>query len=129
MRVINENLNKQQVRDSGIELLKIIAIIMIVIQHVIQTLGAENLSISYQDYVLDITHATTNIQHFVLICMRSLGCLGNSIFFVCSAWFLLESIYCKKAILYGGGKLARINYYFNYYICDYSGKNIRQRCD
>ena len=64
--------------------------------HVVQTLTSENPYILFQDYVLDITHATTNIQHFVLICMRSFGTLGNSIFFVCSAWFLLESNNCKK---------------------------------
>ena len=75
-------------RDSGIELLKILAIFLIVISHVAQTLTSENPYITYNGYIVDISHATTNIQHLILVCFRTFGPLGNSIFFVCSTWFL-----------------------------------------
>lgn len=78
-------------RESGIELLKIIAMFCIVLSHVVQTLCSENAFIPYQDYLLDLTASTTNIQHFVLIIVRYFGALGNSIFFVSSAWFWLSS--------------------------------------
>lgn len=83
-------------RESSIELLKILAIIFIVINHVVQTLQLENIYIPYQDYVLDFTIATTNVQHFLLIIFSYFGPWGNTIFFVCSAWFLLKSPKCNK---------------------------------
>lgn len=83
-------------RDSGIELLKIAAIFLIILSHVVQTLRSVNHSIPYQDYVLDLSMATTNIQHVILTLFSYFGALGNNIFFVCSAWFLLRSSGCKK---------------------------------
>ena len=68
-------------RNSGIELLKIIAIILIVISHVVQTLTSENQFISYNDYVLDITNATKSFQKMILIYLSHFGVLGNSLFF------------------------------------------------
>lgn len=82
---------EMNMRESGIELLKIIAIILIVVSHVIQTLRNENQFITYSDYVLDLSTATTDIRNFVLILFSHFGALGNNIFFVCSAWFLLQS--------------------------------------
>lgn len=78
-------------RDSGVELLKIITIILIVISHVVLTLTTENEYIPYGDYLLDCTHATTSITVLLLAVMRHFGALGNWIFFVASAWFLLDS--------------------------------------
>ena len=78
-------------RDSGVEFLKIIAIILIVISHVVLTLTTEYEYIPYSDYLLDCTHATTNITILLLAVMRHFGALGNWIFFVASAWFLLDS--------------------------------------
>lgn len=78
-------------RNSSIELLKITAIILIVIGHVIQTLHKNNEYIILNDYVLNISMATTNVQQLFLAILRYSGVLGNSIFFVCSAWFLLDS--------------------------------------
>lgn len=64
-----------------------------------QTLTSENPYITYNGYIVDISHATTNIQHLILVCFRTFGPLGNSIFFVCSTWFLLGSnCYKKKKI-------------------------------
>ena len=53
-------------RDSGVELLKIIAVILIVISHVVLTLITENEYIPYSDYLLDCTHATTNVTVLLL---------------------------------------------------------------
>ena len=77
-------------RDSGIELLKVIAILLIVINHVVQTLGSENPLIGYSDYILDLSCATKEMQLVILMIMRHFGTLGNNIFFICSAWFLLD---------------------------------------
>ncbi|WP_442866656.1 acyltransferase family protein [Allofournierella sp. CML151] len=78
-------------RNSSIEFIKVISIVLIIISHVIQTLGTNNPNIPYSDYVIDISNATSNIQYLLLALLRNFGPLGNSIFFVCSAWFLLES--------------------------------------
>lgn len=78
-------------RKSGIELLKIFGIILVVISHVIQTLHSSNSYISSTDYIVNLSVATTNVQHLILALLRYSGMLGNTIFFVCSAWFLLDS--------------------------------------
>ncbi len=62
---------------------------MIVVSHVTQTLGQENTDISYQDYVILLGNATTDIQVIILTLLRQAGALGNTIFFTCSAWFLV----------------------------------------
>ena len=80
-------------RESNIELLKVGAIIMIVISHVVQTLGnvEPQLSCYPTDAFMDLSKSAINFQTFILQNMRYLGSLGNSIFFICSAWFLCES--------------------------------------
>lgn len=78
-------------RNSGIELLKIAAILLIILNHVVQTLCEGNRYIDYKDYILNLSGATTDIQILVLAILRYSGVFGNSIFFVCSAWFLLDS--------------------------------------
>ena len=90
---ISDNLTDRTglVRDSGIELLKIIAILLIVIFHVVQTLCSENFFIPQNDYVVDLSVATTDVRNFVLTLFSYFGAMGNLIFFVCSAWFLLRS--------------------------------------
>lgn len=83
-------------RDSGIELLKIIAMICIVISHVVNTLYGENNYLSYSGYIIDINKATTDIQTIILLILVHFGVLGDSLFFICSAWFLLKSSAYKK---------------------------------
>ena len=84
-------------RDSGIELLKIFAIFFIVISHVVQTLTSENRNLPYSSYIIDISRATTDIQNIILLFFRYFGIWGNSLFFICSTWFLLKSrVYKKK---------------------------------
>lgn len=81
----------RQTRDSGIELLKIFAIFVIVINHTVQSLTNEAYNIPNNGFVIDISRATTNIQCILLQIFRHFGVLGNSVFFICSAWFLLKS--------------------------------------
>lgn len=84
-------------RESGIELLKIIAIAFIIIAHVVQTLVEENTFISYSDYIIDVSTSSLVPQNIILVLLFHLGQFGNSIFFICSAWFLLNSSkYSKK---------------------------------
>ena len=80
-----------KMRNSGIELLKILAMMGIVICHVTQTLSIEISYFYANDYVLPLNIATTNGVYFILGLFRYLGMLGNTIFIVCSSWFLLKS--------------------------------------
>lgn len=77
-------------RQSGIELLKILAMIMIVISHITITLGVENAHYAL-NYVYKYQNVSRNIQSLMLAWFRTFGAQGNLIFFVCSAWFLVES--------------------------------------
>ena len=88
-------------RNSSVELLKIIAIFLILISHVIWTVGRTSEYIAYDDYVVDLSVATTNIQHLIMIMLYYSGALGNTVFFVCSSWFLVDSNRVnKKKMLY-----------------------------
>lgn len=84
------------VRDSGIELLKIFAIFVIVISHVVQTLTFKNPDALYQEYVIDITKATTDLHRIILLIFRHFGVWGDALFFISSAWFLLKAKDFKK---------------------------------
>lgn len=86
-----QTLANKNTRNSSIELLKIIGVILIVINHVVQTLSSKNTNIPYHDYVVNLRLATTNIQYLILSMLRYSGALGNTIFFVCSAWYLLDN--------------------------------------
>lgn len=84
-------MEKAKQRQSGIELLKIIAMILIVTGHIIQTLGSAEIVYYPTDYIFHYENASTNIQSLILSWMTIFGAQGNLIFFTCSAWFLLES--------------------------------------
>lgn len=92
----DEPIRQTNTRESGIELLKLMAVFLIVIGHVVQTLCSENPLVPYDDYILDLSVATTNLQHFILTLFRYFGAWGNAVFFVCSSWFLLDSSRFKK---------------------------------
>lgn len=99
MKLIN-NIDRQT-RDSGIELLKIFAIFVIVINHTVQSLTNEAYNIPNNGFVIDISRATTNIQCILLQIFRHFGVLGNSVFFICSAWFFIkEQNWNKKKWLF-----------------------------
>lgn len=78
-------------RNSSIELIKVIAIIGIVCSHVSLSIYAGNTELSNLPWINDINMASMNIQNWMLAFMKYLGEIGNSIFFVCTAWFLLDN--------------------------------------
>ena len=95
--IIQNKQVKSKERNSGIELLKILAIALIIIHHTVQTLRDENIFISFSDYRVDLSVASRSISNFILMFFSHFGALGNTIFFVCSCWFLLKSSkYNKK---------------------------------
>jgi peptidoglycan/LPS O-acetylase OafA/YrhL len=91
MNTKQESLSKRNIRNSSIELLKVIGIVFIVISHVVQTLTEDNKYIPYDDYIVKLSMATTNVQYLILAMCRYFGAIGNTIFFVSSCWFLLDS--------------------------------------
>lgn len=82
-------------RNSAIELLKIIGIILIVMSHVAQTISYKNPYIPIYNYVIDLTHATSNIQHLILSMLRYGGAIGNTIFLVLCQIVLVNNKFDK----------------------------------
>lgn len=79
-------------RESGIELYKVIAIFLIVLSHVIQTLTEPNYVLGIgEGAFINIATATTDLNVLLLALFRICGALGNNMFFICSAWFLVNS--------------------------------------
>ena len=89
---MKETIPNKAERNSSIEMLKLFGIALIVVSHVIQTLGSKgNGYISFYGFGVDLTEATTNVQYLILSMLRYCGEFGNTIFFVCSAWFFLDN--------------------------------------
>lgn len=83
-------------RLSGIELLKVIAIILIIFSHLIPYYGDAS-----ADYYFDINLASGNINYMLMSYFKYFGQIGNAIFIFCSAYFLIDSKTVKgKKILY-----------------------------
>ncbi len=68
-------------RNSGIELLKVLAIYLIIISHVTTTLNG----------IINIDIASADIQYNILAIFRHFGPLGNAVFWISSCWFLIKS--------------------------------------
>lgn len=82
--------NDDLLKRGGVELLKTIAMFLIVVHHMTNSIWKDVHYIPYNDFVVDLTHVTTNIQQLFLSIFAYTGMFGNSIFFLCSAWFLLD---------------------------------------
>lgn len=88
--------SSKKTRNSSIELLKILGIILIVLSHAVPLYGNKNVS-SY----INLDFATKDISEFILILFRYLGQIGNIIFIMCSSYFLVNSKEVKiKKVLY-----------------------------
>ena len=74
-------------RNSGIELLKIFAVVIIVFSHAMPVPKGGGT----EQYYMDLSLATNSIQRLIIVLFRYGGQLGNDIFIISSAWFLLES--------------------------------------
>ena len=68
-----------RMRRSNIELLKIIAVFLIVLSHCIPYEVLINCPIFF-----DITQCSEDVSHLFLVFFRYLGQIGNAIFVVCS---------------------------------------------
>ena len=85
-------------RLSNIELLKIISLFFISIQHII---SSSNINFGI---------ASNNLEVIIFNCFRYFGCIGNTIFVICSAYFLLDSKGTnKKKIVYIFGDVFTIS--------------------
>lgn len=77
-------------RESGIELLRLISMFMIVISHVLMSLCYVSAYVSDTSYVLPIYNTSFDIRILTLVFIRHFGNLGTTVFFICSAWFLID---------------------------------------
>lgn len=75
-----DTISENKTRQSGIELLKIIALILICLSHVTQT--TRNL--------IDVG-SSLGFQNYIIKAFSNLGFIGNTIFVICSIWFLIDS--------------------------------------
>ena len=89
----NKGLKEQ--RESGIELLRLIAMFLIVIFHVFLSVSNGGNECSelpeYTARFFDANLATTKSYVLWIDFFRHFGALGNDIFFICSFWFLCGS--------------------------------------
>lgn len=76
-----------KMRNSSIELLKIFAMVLIIISHMMPS-GEISSGIPH---VIDLNCASASLQGLLLILFRYCGQIGNAIFIVCSSYFLIES--------------------------------------
>ena len=85
-------IDKYKKRESGLELLKIIAIFLIVLSHTIKTIGTQNLSMcDSQNIFFNWSIASMNIEINAVKLMRVFAFSSNFIFMICTAWFLTKS--------------------------------------
>lgn len=87
--------NRRQ-RNSSIELLKIVALAIIVISHTVQTLTSPDMMLSWGGHAIDVSSASDDPVVVTLLVLRHFGVWGNDLFFICSAWFLLKQDKWKK---------------------------------
>lgn len=86
---------KNKSRESNIELLKIFAVFLIILCHTSISMTFESANMNAEWYY-DVNALPNSIGKIVLTLFSYCGYIGNSIFFVCSAWFLLEKKQNKK---------------------------------
>jgi len=77
-------------RNYGIDALRVLGILLIVLNHVVQTLGTPHL-FPDSKYCFDLGVASSDSVTDILTFLRGSGPLGNTLFLLCSAWFLIDS--------------------------------------
>ncbi len=97
---MTNTMQKWRNRESGIELLRLIAMFMIVLSHTLMSLCNASKYVSNNGYVFPINIPTYDLRTIVLVMLRHCGNLGSTVFFICSAWFLIgkEKVDKKKWI-------------------------------
>lgn len=82
-------------RESGIELLKVLAVLIIVLCHTSISMTFDS-TLSTAEWYYDVNTLPNSASKIVLTLYSYCGYIGNSIFFVCSAWFLLDQKQNRK---------------------------------
>lgn len=85
-----------KMRNAGIDLLKIVAILLIIISHIVQTLCTIPIIPIEGTYLINLENSTNDVSILILGLLRGAGALGNNIFFACSVYFLIDSKRVKK---------------------------------
>ncbi len=85
-----KGLKHYESRNSNIELLKIIAMCAIVICHVVAELPNSSY-VEFDDYVFKYYVPSQSLSNVGLTIIHQLGFWGNTLFFICSSWFLINS--------------------------------------
>ena len=81
--------SKSNIRQSGIELLKLLAMFLIVVSHTIQSIGQISPDNPvYNNNVINLCDSTGNIQYLIMALIWNFVMYGVDVFFVSSAWFL-----------------------------------------
>ena len=89
-----ENTN---IRKSSIELLKIIGMFLIIIDHTLWPLSKHpEILFSYMSDRIIFTNPSNDIMMIVLQFIKYFGQFGNIIFFTCSSWFLIDKKTFRK---------------------------------
>lgn len=88
--MVSDNSLKNQ-RKSGVELLKIIAIVFIVISHISQTIVKFRFNDVLSTNVFMEFNDSFTFEEQIVLFTRTFGVIGNMIFFICSSFFLCEN--------------------------------------
>lgn len=88
--MVSDNCLKNQ-RKSGVELLKIIAIVLIVISHISQTIVKFRFNDVLSTNVFMEFNDSFTFEEQIVLFTRTFGVIGNMIFFICSSFFLCEN--------------------------------------
>lgn len=75
---------KKNDRNSGIEILKIISIILIIMSHSVPFYGPDS------SFYINLNEASTSYVDIMFIVIRYMGQLGNVVFIICSSYYLLN---------------------------------------
>lgn len=76
---------KSTLRNSSVETLKIFAMFLIVLSHILPSMGTE------AEYDINLYAASSELSNIMLVIFNYFGQIGNCIFVICSAYFLSDS--------------------------------------
>lgn len=81
-------------RNSAVEMAKIIGILLILLNHVVNALCYSNLEVD-TNYILDLSLPITGVTNMIILIITYFGCLGNLLFFTASAYYLSNRETCN----------------------------------
>lgn len=103
-------------RNSSLELLKLLGVVLIVFSHANPTPYGTIQELP--SYLIQLELASKSVQVIIMVLFRYGGQLGNAIFIICSAWFLLDNnVVNMKKIVYMIADCAVISIIFLGFFC------------